>query len=111
MTDVVAILPDIREEMEAMRLQLRILSACSWQSGKPLYKSMHQGSKFQNRAPMVGCAMRRKLRTSCLTWKNTFIAANIEDETRRVTTTTMYLGRDAKLWWRTKCADIQANMA
>ncbi|KAL2454719.1 Uncharacterized protein Adt_47779 [Abeliophyllum distichum] len=37
-----------------------------------------------------------------------FLAANIEDGTRRVTIATMYLGGDAKLWWRTN-ADIQAN--
>jgi hypothetical protein len=38
-----------------------------------------------------------------------FLAASIQDEARKVTTATMYLGGDAKLWWRTKYADIQAN--
>lgn len=38
-----------------------------------------------------------------------FLVASIEDEARKVTTATMYLGGDAKLWWRTKYADIQAH--
>ncbi|KAG8379069.1 hypothetical protein BUALT_Bualt07G0049900 [Buddleja alternifolia] len=38
-----------------------------------------------------------------------FIAANIVDEPRKVSTATMYLMGDAKLWWRAKYADIQAN--
>ncbi|KAK4409343.1 hypothetical protein Sango_0007300 [Sesamum angolense] len=32
-----------------------------------------------------------------------------EDEARKVSTATMYLTGDAKLWWRTKYAEIQAN--
>ncbi|KAL0360364.1 UNVERIFIED_CONTAM: hypothetical protein Sradi_3720900 [Sesamum radiatum] len=38
-----------------------------------------------------------------------FLAANVEDEATKVTTATMYLKGDAKLWWRTKYAEIQAN--
>ncbi|KAL0422585.1 UNVERIFIED_CONTAM: Transposon Tf2-11 polyprotein [Sesamum latifolium] len=38
-----------------------------------------------------------------------FLAANVEDEARKVSTATMYLTGDAKLWWRTKYAEIQAN--
>ncbi|KAL0311435.1 UNVERIFIED_CONTAM: hypothetical protein Sangu_2438200 [Sesamum angustifolium] len=38
-----------------------------------------------------------------------FFAANVENEARKVSTTTMYLTGDAKLWWRTKYAEIQAN--
>ncbi|KAK4409595.1 hypothetical protein Sango_0032500 [Sesamum angolense] len=37
------------------------------------------------------------------------LAANVEDEVRKVSTATMYLTGDAKLWWRTKYAEIQAN--
>ncbi|KAL0349136.1 UNVERIFIED_CONTAM: hypothetical protein Sangu_1141400 [Sesamum angustifolium] len=40
-----------------------------------------------------------------------FLAANVEDEARKVSTATMYLTGDAKLWWRTKYAEIQANQA
>ncbi|KAL0395099.1 UNVERIFIED_CONTAM: hypothetical protein Slati_4476100 [Sesamum latifolium] len=40
-----------------------------------------------------------------------FLAANVEDEARKVSTATMYLTSDAKLWWRTKYAEIQANQA
>ncbi|KAL0305164.1 UNVERIFIED_CONTAM: hypothetical protein Scaly_2994900 [Sesamum calycinum] len=36
-----------------------------------------------------------------------FLAANVEDEARKVSTATMYLTGDAKLWWRTKYAEIQ----
>ncbi|KAL0439055.1 UNVERIFIED_CONTAM: hypothetical protein Slati_2388500 [Sesamum latifolium] len=38
-----------------------------------------------------------------------FLATNVEDEARKVSTTTMYLTGDAKLWWRTKYSEIQAN--
>ncbi|KAL0463296.1 UNVERIFIED_CONTAM: Retrovirus-related Pol polyprotein from transposon [Sesamum latifolium] len=38
-----------------------------------------------------------------------FLAANVEDEARKVLTATMYLTGDAKLWWRTKYSEIQAN--
>ncbi|KAL0357978.1 UNVERIFIED_CONTAM: hypothetical protein Scaly_1483500 [Sesamum calycinum] len=38
-----------------------------------------------------------------------FLAANVKDEVRKVSTATMYLTGDAKLWWRTKYAEIQAN--
>ncbi|KAL0288262.1 UNVERIFIED_CONTAM: hypothetical protein Sangu_2665300 [Sesamum angustifolium] len=40
-----------------------------------------------------------------------FLIANVEDEARKVSTATMYLTGDAKLWWRTKYAEIQANQA
>ncbi|KAL0402154.1 UNVERIFIED_CONTAM: hypothetical protein Slati_4245300 [Sesamum latifolium] len=38
-----------------------------------------------------------------------FLAANVEDEARKVSTATMYLTGDAKLWWRIKYSEIQAN--
>ncbi|KAL0304835.1 UNVERIFIED_CONTAM: hypothetical protein Scaly_3006800 [Sesamum calycinum] len=38
-----------------------------------------------------------------------FLAANVEDEARKVSTATMYLTGDAKLCWCTKYAEIQAN--
>ncbi|KAL2542348.1 Uncharacterized protein Adt_03326 [Abeliophyllum distichum] len=40
-----------------------------------------------------------------------FFATTIEDEARRVMTAITYLGRDAKLWWQTKSADIYSNRA
>ncbi|KAK4382678.1 hypothetical protein Sango_2850200 [Sesamum angolense] len=38
-----------------------------------------------------------------------FLALNVEDEARKVSVATMYLTGDAKLWWCTKYAKIQAN--
>ncbi|KAL2235185.1 UNVERIFIED_CONTAM: hypothetical protein Sindi_1250700 [Sesamum indicum] len=38
-----------------------------------------------------------------------FLAADVRDEARKVATATMYLTGDAKLWWRTKFAEIQAH--
>ncbi|KAL0421112.1 UNVERIFIED_CONTAM: hypothetical protein Slati_3134100 [Sesamum latifolium] len=38
-----------------------------------------------------------------------FLAANVEDEARKVSTATMYLTGDAKLWCRIKYYEIQAN--
>ncbi|KAL2245999.1 UNVERIFIED_CONTAM: Retrovirus-related Pol polyprotein from transposon [Sesamum indicum] len=38
-----------------------------------------------------------------------FLAADVRDEARKVATVTIYLTCDAKLWWRTKFAEIQAH--
>ncbi|KAL2250102.1 UNVERIFIED_CONTAM: hypothetical protein Sindi_2483900 [Sesamum indicum] len=38
-----------------------------------------------------------------------FLAADLQDKARKVSTATMYLTGDAKLWWHTKYAEIQAN--
>ncbi|KAL0456483.1 UNVERIFIED_CONTAM: hypothetical protein Slati_0987500 [Sesamum latifolium] len=38
-----------------------------------------------------------------------FLAANVEDEAGKVSTAIMYRTGDAKLWWRTKYSEIQAN--
>ncbi|KAL2245836.1 UNVERIFIED_CONTAM: hypothetical protein Sindi_2851800 [Sesamum indicum] len=38
-----------------------------------------------------------------------FLAANVRDKARKVGTATMYLTGDAKLWWRTKFAEIQTH--
>ncbi|KAL2236531.1 UNVERIFIED_CONTAM: hypothetical protein Sindi_0844800 [Sesamum indicum] len=38
-----------------------------------------------------------------------FLAADVQDEARKVPTATMYLTDDSKLWWRTKYVEIQAH--
>ncbi|KAL0301419.1 UNVERIFIED_CONTAM: hypothetical protein Sradi_6418700 [Sesamum radiatum] len=38
-----------------------------------------------------------------------FLAPNMEDGARKVSAATVYFTGDAKLWWRTKYAKIQAN--
>ncbi|KAL2504007.1 Uncharacterized protein Adt_19628 [Abeliophyllum distichum] len=58
---------------------------------------------------MVGACNTEEVENLLFDMKQYFLAANIEDEARRIMTTTMYLGGDAKLWLRTKYADIQAN--
>ncbi|KAI3445012.1 hypothetical protein Pfo_001677, partial [Paulownia fortunei] len=41
--------------------------------------------------------------------KKYFLIVNIMDEVRKVSTATMHLTGDAKVWWRTKYIDIQAQ--
>ncbi|KAL2251574.1 UNVERIFIED_CONTAM: hypothetical protein Sindi_2279700 [Sesamum indicum] len=38
-----------------------------------------------------------------------FFMADVQDEARKVSSATMHLTGDAKLWWRTKYAEIQAH--
>ncbi|KAL2248382.1 UNVERIFIED_CONTAM: hypothetical protein Sindi_2690500 [Sesamum indicum] len=40
-----------------------------------------------------------------------FLAVDVQDETKKLSTATMYLTGDAKLWWRTKYTEIQAHQA
>ncbi|KAL0385852.1 UNVERIFIED_CONTAM: hypothetical protein Sradi_2979500 [Sesamum radiatum] len=67
------------------------------------------GFGFLRRRPTVVLVTRRRSRTFFSTWSSTFWVANVVDEARKVSTATMYLTGDAKLWWRTKYAEIQAN--
>ncbi|KAL2491725.1 Retrotrans gag domain-containing protein [Abeliophyllum distichum] len=67
MTDVVALLPDMREEMEAMRFQLRILQHVVGNGQAP---AQEYAPRLKIPEPR---ATRKKLRTSYSTWNNTFL--------------------------------------
>ncbi|KAL0319927.1 UNVERIFIED_CONTAM: hypothetical protein Sradi_5254200 [Sesamum radiatum] len=51
----------------------------------------------------------KEVENSLFDMEQYFLAANIENEARKVSIATMYLTGDAKLWWRTKYSEIQAN--
>ncbi|KAL2524108.1 Uncharacterized protein Adt_09162 [Abeliophyllum distichum] len=108
MTDAVALLPDLREEMEAMRLQLRILQRAVGNGQAPAQEYAPR-LKIPEPRTYGGARDAKEVENFLFDMEQYFLAANIEEGARRVTTATMYLGGDAKLWWRTKYADIQAN--
>ncbi|KAL2471468.1 Uncharacterized protein Adt_39604 [Abeliophyllum distichum] len=108
MTDAVALLSDLREKMEAMRLQLRILQRVVGNGQAP---AQEYAPRLKISEPLT-CGVERdakEVENFLFDMEQYFLVANIEDGARRVTTATMYLGGDAKLWWQTKYADIQAN--
>ncbi|KAL0439547.1 UNVERIFIED_CONTAM: hypothetical protein Slati_2437700 [Sesamum latifolium] len=78
---------DMRREMEQMSIQIGLLQ----------------------RAAYNGARDAKEVENFLFDIEQYFLAANVEDETRKVSTATMYLTGDAKLWWRTKYAEIQAN--
>ncbi|XP_022852267.1 uncharacterized protein LOC111373903 [Olea europaea var. sylvestris] len=108
MTEAAAIIPDLQDEMEALRAQLWVLQravgngyapvpeyACRLRIPKPCtYGEAHDAKEVEN---------------LLFDMERYFLTVSIEDEARKVTAATMYLGGDAKLWWRTKYADIQAH--
>ncbi|KAL2527518.1 Uncharacterized protein Adt_12572 [Abeliophyllum distichum] len=110
MTDDVALLLDLQEEMEAMRLLLRILQrvVANRQAPTQEYAPM---LKILEPCTYGGTRDAKEVENFLFDIEQYFLATNIEDGARRVTTSTMYLGGDAKLWWQTKYADIQTNRA
>ncbi|KAL2474298.1 Uncharacterized protein Adt_35034 [Abeliophyllum distichum] len=108
MTDVVALLPDLREEMEVIRLQLPILQRIVGNGQAPTQEYTPR-LKIPEPCTYDRAHDAKEVENFLFDMEQYFLAANIENGTRRVTTAAMYLGRDAKLWWRTKYADIQAN--
>ncbi|KAL0373318.1 UNVERIFIED_CONTAM: hypothetical protein Sradi_3247500 [Sesamum radiatum] len=66
------------------------------------------GFGFLNRRP-TGARDAKEVENFLFDIEQYFLAANVEDEARKVSTTTMYLTGDAKLWWCIKYAEIQAN--
>ncbi|KAL2518321.1 Uncharacterized protein Adt_14568 [Abeliophyllum distichum] len=108
MTDAVALLPDLREEMDAIRLQLRILQRVVG-NGQAFAQEYAPRLKIPEPLTYGGARDAKENVNFLFDMEQYFLAVNIEDEARRVTTAIMYLGGDAKLWWRTKYDDIQAN--
>ncbi|KAL2497493.1 Uncharacterized protein Adt_23043 [Abeliophyllum distichum] len=108
MNDDVALLPDLREKIEAMRLQLRILHRVVDNGQVPT-------QEYAPRLKILELHTYRRTRDAkevenfLFDIEQYFLGANIEDEARRITTATIYLGGDAKLLWQTKYTDIQAN--
>ena len=109
MTEAVAIIPDLREEMESLRVQLRILQRAVGNGQAPAQDEYASRVKIPEPCTYGGARDAKEVDNFLFDMEQYFLAAGIRDEARKVTTATMYLSGDAKLWWRTKYADIQAN--
>ncbi|KAK4385699.1 hypothetical protein Sango_2693900 [Sesamum angolense] len=99
---------DMRHEMEQMSIQIGLLQLAV--SNVPVI-AHDAGARFRIPEPKVygGARDVKEVENFLFDMEQYFLAANVEDEARKVSTVTMYLTGDVKLWWRTKYAEIQAN--
>ncbi|KAL2223628.1 UNVERIFIED_CONTAM: hypothetical protein Sindi_3110900 [Sesamum indicum] len=99
---------DMRREMEQMSIQIGLLQRAV--SNAPVVAQDH-GARLRIPEPKAygGARDAKEVENFLFDIEQYFLAANVEDEARKVSTATMYLTGDAKLWWRTKYAEIQAN--
>ncbi|KAL0368713.1 UNVERIFIED_CONTAM: hypothetical protein Scaly_1090200 [Sesamum calycinum] len=99
---------DMRREMEQMSIQIGLLQRAV--SNVPAV-APDAGARLRIPEPKAysGARDAKEVENFLFDMEQYFLAANVEDEARKVSTATMYLTGDAKLWWRTKYAEIQAN--
>ncbi|KAL0392214.1 UNVERIFIED_CONTAM: hypothetical protein Sradi_2444200 [Sesamum radiatum] len=99
---------DMRREMEQMSIQIGLLQRAV--SNVPAV-AHDAGARLPIPEPKAygGARDTKEVENFFFDMEQYFLAANVEDEARKVSTATMYLMGDAKLWWRTKYAEIQAN--
>ncbi|KAL2236592.1 UNVERIFIED_CONTAM: hypothetical protein Sindi_0850900 [Sesamum indicum] len=99
---------DMRRDIEQMSIQIGLLQRAV--SDAPVV-AHDPGARLQIPEPKAygGARDAKKVENFLFDMEQYFLAANVEDEARKVSTATMYLTGDAKLWWRTKYAEIQAN--
>ncbi|KAL0449322.1 UNVERIFIED_CONTAM: hypothetical protein Slati_1488600 [Sesamum latifolium] len=97
---------DLRRDMEQMSIQIRLLQRAV--SNAPVVA--HDASarlRIPEPKAYGGARDAKEVENFFFDMEQYFFAANVEDEARKVSTTTMYLTGDAKLWWRTKYSEIQ----
>ncbi|KAL0331236.1 UNVERIFIED_CONTAM: hypothetical protein Sangu_1669100 [Sesamum angustifolium] len=99
---------DMRREMEQMSIQIGLLQRAV--SNVPAV-APDAGARLRIPEPKAygGARDAKEVENFLFDMEQYFLAANVEDEVRKVSTATMYLTGDAKLWWHTKYAEIQAN--
>ncbi|KAL2252781.1 UNVERIFIED_CONTAM: hypothetical protein Sindi_0072800, partial [Sesamum indicum] len=99
---------DMRRDLEQMSIQIGLLQRVV--SNAPVAVHDH-GARFRIPEPKAygGARDVKEVENFLFDMEQYFLVANVEDEARKVSTATMYLTGDAKLWWRTKYAEIQAN--
>ncbi|KAL0456008.1 UNVERIFIED_CONTAM: hypothetical protein Slati_0940000 [Sesamum latifolium] len=99
---------DMRRDMEQMSIQIGLLQRAV--SNTPVV-AHDVGARLWIPEPKAysGARDAKEVENFLFDMEQYFLAANIEDETRKVSTVIMYLTGDAKLWWRTKYSEIQAN--
>ncbi|KAL0457829.1 UNVERIFIED_CONTAM: hypothetical protein Slati_0410100 [Sesamum latifolium] len=99
---------DMRRDMEHISIQIRLLQRAV--SNAPVV-AHDVGARLRILEPKAysGARDAKEVENFLFDMEQYFLAANVEDEARKVSTATMYLTGDAKLWWRTKYSEIQAN--
>ncbi|KAL0404245.1 UNVERIFIED_CONTAM: hypothetical protein Sradi_2065300 [Sesamum radiatum] len=99
---------DMRREMEQMSFQIGLLQRAV--SNAPIV-AHDVGARLRIPEPKAygGARDAKEVENFLFNMEQYFLAANVVDEARKVSTAIMYLTGDAKLWWRTKYAEIQAN--
>ncbi|KAL0378936.1 UNVERIFIED_CONTAM: hypothetical protein Sradi_3199100 [Sesamum radiatum] len=99
---------DMRREMEQMSIQIGLLQRAV--NNAPVV-AHDVGARLWIPEPKAygGARDAKEVENFLFDMEQYFLAANVVDEARKVSTAIMYLTGDAKLWWRTKYAKIQAN--
>ncbi|KAL0433642.1 UNVERIFIED_CONTAM: hypothetical protein Slati_2698500 [Sesamum latifolium] len=98
----------MRRDMEHMSIQIGLLQRAV--SNAPVV-AHDAGARLHIPEPKAysGARDTKEVGNFLFDMEQYFLVANLEDEARKVSTATMYLTGDAKLWWRTKYSEIQAN--
>ncbi|KAL0307249.1 UNVERIFIED_CONTAM: hypothetical protein Sradi_6142200 [Sesamum radiatum] len=99
---------DMRREMEQMSIQIGLLQRAVSNISLVAHD---RGARLRIPEPKAygGPRDAKEIENFLYDMEQYFLAANVEDEARKVSTAKMYLMGDAKLWWRTKYAEILAN--
>ncbi|KAL0411643.1 UNVERIFIED_CONTAM: hypothetical protein Slati_3754000 [Sesamum latifolium] len=99
---------DMRRDIEQMSIQIGLLQRAV--SNAPVV-AHDVGARLRIPEPKAygGARDAKEVENFLFDMEQYFLAANVEDEARKVSTATMYLIGDAKLWWRAKYFEIQVN--
>ncbi|KAL0405308.1 UNVERIFIED_CONTAM: hypothetical protein Slati_3844700 [Sesamum latifolium] len=99
---------DMRCDMEQMLIQIGLLQ-CAVSNAPVVAHDAGVRLRIPELKAYGGAHDAKEVENFLFDMEQYFLAANVENEVRKVSTTTMYLTGDAKLWWRTKYSKIQAN--
>ncbi|KAL0354321.1 UNVERIFIED_CONTAM: hypothetical protein Sangu_1013400 [Sesamum angustifolium] len=101
---------DMRCEMEHMSIQIGLLQRAV---SNVSVVAHDLGARLRIPEPKAYSSARdaKEVKNFLYDMEQYFLAANVEDKARKVSTAKMYLMGDAKLWCRTKYAEILANQA
>ncbi|KAL0420399.1 UNVERIFIED_CONTAM: hypothetical protein Slati_3062800 [Sesamum latifolium] len=98
----------MQRDMEQMSIQIGLLQCAV--SNAPVV-AHDAGARLRIPEPKAysGARDAKEVENFLFDMEQYFLAANIEDKARKVSTAIMYLTGNAKLWWRTKYFEIQMN--
>ncbi|KAL0305966.1 UNVERIFIED_CONTAM: hypothetical protein Sradi_6013900 [Sesamum radiatum] len=94
---------DMRREMEQMSIQIGLLQ-CAESNVPAVATDAVARLRIPESKAYSGARDANEVENFLFDMEQYFLAANVEDEARKVSTATMYLTGDTKLWWRTKYA-------